>query len=598
MRRKLNSCLWLLAMALAPILTSSADTVVTVDVSVPDQVTITSTDLPSAATVSGSDTIGVYLENFYSTRSAGLFPGPTLVSGSLTNFLNPADASPAIFRDDAASDRGLNFYSFSIDATVDFNTGTQAFSGTATWILEHPIWVEMQTTTTSGNVYFPADTIDDLPTAALIGTYTVIGSSGPDGDILVVNSLADDTIPSDNLVTLREAILAAETDTMTDLGHIAIGADTIDVSGVQGTITLQSSLPAITTPISISGSPSARVTIDGDDGSTRHRLFLVDGGELELHSVDLANGLALGGDGGGRQQRSGAGGGGAGLGGSVFLNTGSLALQDVTVSGSAALGGMGGERELPAGSAGGGGGGGLTLSAAVPIGSHGSAGADGVPLTGLGGAAGTTSSNGEVGGEGAGGGGGGSAASGELLVGGVGGFGGGGGGGGHGNFNGDVTPPAGTGGFGGGGGGRGAGNGTTDGPGATGGMFGGNGGVSTGDGNVGGNGGGGGGLGGAIFARQGIVRLVDVHFADCAATGGAGGTASSNDGSRGQGKGGALFLATGVDAQAVRISFSNNSAQDGTGTGYIENTFVDTMDVYGTIGLLDLIFVDGFEPPL
>src|SRR5437868_3782027 len=45
---------------------------------------------------------------------------------------------------------------------------------------------------------------------------------------LVVNSVADDTTPGNNLVTLREAITAANNDTTTDTGQTSSGADTIN----------------------------------------------------------------------------------------------------------------------------------------------------------------------------------------------------------------------------------------------------------------------------------------------------------------------------------------------------------------------------------
>lgn len=424
-----------------------------------------------------------------------------------------------------------------------------------------------------------------------------LASFGSHAAVLTVNSTADDTIVGDGLVTLREAIIAAEADSSTDLGQTGSGADTLDLSGIAGAITLGSSLPTISTPISLIGDASTRVSIDGNDGSTRHRLFVVDGGALELLSIDLVNGQAVGGAGASRQQRSGAGGGGAGLGGSVFLNAGSLRMTDVSVSTSQAIGGAGGVRELPAGGAGGAGGGGMMLSAVNPVDPHGSAGADGLPLGGLGGAAATTSSPAGAGGDGAGGGGGGNGYIGEPMPGGAGGFGGGGGGGGYGQLDG-FSPPGGVGGFGGGGGGRGASGNVTDGPGAAGGMFGGAGSASTGDGNVGGNGGGGGGLGGAIFARAGTVILDSVQFDNCVATGGAGGVyPSTPSGDRGLGKGGALFLADGVTALANAVSFNENSAQDGAGFGYVEGSPADTMDVYGTINVLDTIFVDGFDGP-
>ena len=44
---------------------------------------------------------------------------------------------------------------------------------------------------------------------------------------LTVNSASDVTLAGDGLVTLREAIVAANADTTTDLGHTGAGADTI-----------------------------------------------------------------------------------------------------------------------------------------------------------------------------------------------------------------------------------------------------------------------------------------------------------------------------------------------------------------------------------
>src|SRR5688500_3999712 len=44
---------------------------------------------------------------------------------------------------------------------------------------------------------------------------------------LLVNSLFDDMTPGDSLVTLREAIFAANNSTTTDLGQTGTGVDTI-----------------------------------------------------------------------------------------------------------------------------------------------------------------------------------------------------------------------------------------------------------------------------------------------------------------------------------------------------------------------------------
>ncbi|MEX0613529.1 MAG: hypothetical protein WD229_15535, partial [Pirellulales bacterium] len=58
--------------------------------------------------------------------------------------------------------------------------------------------------------------------------------------VLTVNSSLDNLSGGDGVVTLREAIIAANTDATTDLGHTGSGADTItfDAALSGATITL------------------------------------------------------------------------------------------------------------------------------------------------------------------------------------------------------------------------------------------------------------------------------------------------------------------------------------------------------------------------
>jgi hypothetical protein len=151
-----------------------ADVLLTVDLSVTDQVTITATTGLSSATVSGNNNLGVYFENFY---GAGSFIDDTLVSGDLTNSLNPSDGSPNLYRDE--SDPGLNLYGWTSDSgsTVNFTAGVQAFTGSATWDLDSASYNDMLAGNTSGNLYFPADSSDDLATATLIGTWEVASTT-------------------------------------------------------------------------------------------------------------------------------------------------------------------------------------------------------------------------------------------------------------------------------------------------------------------------------------------------------------------------------------------------------------------------------------
>ena len=151
-----------------------SDVLLTVDLTVTNQVTISATDGLSAATVSGSQFIGVYFADFYTAPGADL--GGTIVSGNLTTAQNPADAlGPALFRGSLGADPGLNIFAFSTDNTVSFTAGSLAFVGSATWDLTPVEYADMLSGNSSGDLYFPADTVDDIAGgAAFIGRYTVI----------------------------------------------------------------------------------------------------------------------------------------------------------------------------------------------------------------------------------------------------------------------------------------------------------------------------------------------------------------------------------------------------------------------------------------
>src|SRR5262245_29384192 len=72
-----------------------------------------------------------------------------------------------------------------------------------------------------------------------VGVGVVPFSTPTFGATLRVNSLADSSPPGDGLVTLREAIDAANNDTTTDLGDTGSGADVIVFqAGLAGTIPL------------------------------------------------------------------------------------------------------------------------------------------------------------------------------------------------------------------------------------------------------------------------------------------------------------------------------------------------------------------------
>src|SRR5689334_2286007 len=103
----------------------------------------------------------------------------------------------------------------------------------------------------------------------VLGTAAACGAA-----TLTVNSLADDTIAGNGLVTLREAVAAANSDGTTDLGQTGSGADiivfqpslaggTIDLS-IAGNNTFGPTALAITSDITIDGAAAPMLTISRD----------------------------------------------------------------------------------------------------------------------------------------------------------------------------------------------------------------------------------------------------------------------------------------------------------------------------------------------
>jgi hypothetical protein len=368
---------------------------------------------------------------------------------------------------------------------------------------------------------------------------------------LTVNSAADDTIPGNGRVTLREAVAAANADGVTDLGQTGSGPDSIvfDPSLAGATIELSTSANStfgpsalsITTDITIDGGAAPLLTISRNAGVARLRLFYVaSGGTLRLRNVTLANGVAAGFD-GGATYRGGTGGGGAGLGGAIF-NQGTVEIVQSTLVSNQAVGGAGGPQSaivdtFPRGGSGGGGtagAGGAPTGANAAFDTGGAGGAGGGASGGNGGDPCSVGGNGGFGGAGGGGGG---CANSPACAAGSGGFGGGGGGGG----GGQTGQPAGAGGSGGFGGGNG-GNGLSSGE------------IST----PGGGGGGGGGMGGAVFNHGGTVTVTNSTFSANSAHGGAGG----RNGAAGQGLGGGILNRNGT-LTVLAATFSGNVADQG-----------------------------------
>ena len=162
--------------------------------------------------------------------------------------------------------------------------------------------------------------------------------------VLTVNSLADNVTPADGLVTLREAIIASNTNTLTDLGETGLGADVIQFGpGVSGTINLTAGQLAITESVSIAGPGLSNLTIDATLSASR--IFRIDAGDVSIKGLTLTKGAAGAGNGGAIDSVS------LGTltvadslitgntvtdGGAIFVS-GDLILSNVTIGGAAAL---------------------------------------------------------------------------------------------------------------------------------------------------------------------------------------------------------------------------------------------------------------------
>ncbi len=306
-----------------------------------------------------------------------------------------------------------------------------------------------------------------------------------------VNSTSDADTGSYNAGTLRYVLNQINTNASSNTANV-------DMTGISGTISLTSALPAINYNTIITGPGTSSLTISGN---SLYRPFFIGQGtspfsssspaspNVTLQGFSISNGYGVGGNG------FNGGGGAAGMGGALFINAGNVIIDSLTFTGNKAVGGYGGNY-FGNSTAGGGGFGGNAIDSGP--------GSSGLLGEAVGGGSGGSliHTDGYPGGFGGGGG--------E-------GYNGGGGNGGSGGF------------------GAGGGSGSNSG---SGGGYGGAGGFAAGYGANNYNGGGGGaGLGGAIFNRNGVMVIKNSTFYNDTAAG----TGSYGSGGMGSSYGGAVF---------------------------------------------------------
>ena len=140
---------------------------------------------------------------------------------------------------------------------------------------------------------------------------TTTAKARPAGNTITVNSTLDVADSTDGLCTLREAIIAANTDTASGatVGECIAGSnsdsDTISLTGVAGTITLLSALPNITADVSINGPGLSQLTISGNNNFRVFSLTL-SSGLVSFSGLTITNGRISNDIGGGIYNQSSA----------------------------------------------------------------------------------------------------------------------------------------------------------------------------------------------------------------------------------------------------------------------------------------------------
>lgn len=154
---------------------ATAEVLLTVDLTVTDQITINATSGNSSATVSGTDGIGFLLADFFPVDAGGL--GAILVSGDLTAGGNVTDGTPGLFN--FGGSQGLNFWSWTNDASTDLTAGSGVFTGSATWDVSATAYANALAGPGSGTLYFPADDDGDIGTTGVaVGEWALIPEPG------------------------------------------------------------------------------------------------------------------------------------------------------------------------------------------------------------------------------------------------------------------------------------------------------------------------------------------------------------------------------------------------------------------------------------
>jgi CSLREA domain-containing protein len=129
-------------------------------------------------------------------------------------------------------------------------------------------------------------------------TLATVAVARPAGNTITVNSILDAANGNDGLCTLREAIIAANSNSASGAtaGECGAGSnsdsDTISLTGVTGMISLGSALPSISSNMIISGPGQSQLTISGSNSFRVFNLTLSSPGTVSFSGLTIANGRA------------------------------------------------------------------------------------------------------------------------------------------------------------------------------------------------------------------------------------------------------------------------------------------------------------------
>jgi hypothetical protein len=160
------------AAALSLPLAADAATLLTVDLTTVNSITIMATNGVSAATISGLDRTGFLLAGFFSVN-------PDLRNfsaiGDLTSAQDDTSGLIRLFSRGLLGNVGLNIHSFTNSSNASFSAGQLAFEGSVTWSVDAGFFAAALAGPSSGSIFFAAEQDSDIPNATNIGSWEKVG---------------------------------------------------------------------------------------------------------------------------------------------------------------------------------------------------------------------------------------------------------------------------------------------------------------------------------------------------------------------------------------------------------------------------------------